>query len=77
MLQGFQKYFFQNLRKCGVEPASLIAQPILPEWAESALLPSWKILCPIFYNFEKNICGILEANQFTLQCFNFWDLKLH
>ena len=62
MPQGFQKYFFQNGTKWGVESASQATQPIQPIQAEMAVLSSWQILHPIFQDFEKkyfwNPCSI-------------------
>ena len=45
-LQRFRIYFFQNPSFKGVESTSYAAQPIRPEWAESAVLPSWWIPRP-------------------------------
>ena len=45
-LQRFRIYFFQNPSFEGVESTSYAAQPIRPEWAESAVLLSWWIPRP-------------------------------
>jgi len=70
LLQGFQKCFAWNPRKWGIESTSIIAQPIQPSWAKSAVLPSWQILFPISWDFMWNVFGIIEASPFILRRFN-------
>ena len=45
-LQRFRIHFFQNPSFEDVESTSYAAHPIWPEWAESAVLPSWWIPRP-------------------------------